>query len=390
MADDVQAIVDWLVDGAPPERFLVQLCERLVTAGVPLLRVAVFVRLLHPNILARRFIWRAGGAPVEVGADSFDVALSDVYRDSPINYVYSSGEAVRRRLADPDCPLDFPLLAELRQDGVTDYVILPLHFSNGTVHAVSWTTRQPGGFSDVQLAILQRIRAPIARIAEIAVSRRTAVSLLNTYVGEGAGERILAGRVRRGDVETIRAAIWLSDMRGFTTLADRLPPLELIALLNRYFDCQVPAIHEKGGEVLKFMGDGLLAIFPIASDEAAPGVACNRALTAARTARDAVTMLGRATTEGGGEHVRCGIALHLGEVLYGNIGSENRLDFTCIGPGVNLAARLEKLTGTLGRTILASAAFASQCAGAFRPVGDFALSGFAAPQTVYGLPEEAA
>jgi len=392
MKDDVGAIVEWLVDGArpaaPSEALLAQLCRRLVAVGVPLLRVAVFVRTLHPNIIARRFVWREGETVAAIGAAGLDVAMSDAYRDSPINYVYSHGVAVRRRLADPDCPLDFPLLAELREEGVTDYLILPLAFSNGEVHAASWTTRQAGGFTAAQLAILYRIQAPFARITEIRALRRTAASLLNTYVGAGAGERILAGRIRRGDVEAIHAAIWLSDMRGFTALADRSPPQQLIDLLNRYFDCQVPAIEAGGGEVLKFMGDGLLAIFPLADDEAEPSVACNRALTAARTARDAVAMLGRANTAGAGERVRCGIALHLGEVLYGNIGSENRLDFTCIGPAVNLAARLEELTGALGRTILASAPFASHCDGTFVPVGDFALSGFAAPQTAYGLPEE--
>ncbi len=391
MTDDIGAIVDWLIDGArsaaQSETVLERLCEKLVAAGMPIWRAAVFVRTLHPNIVARRFLWKAGAATVEIGEANFETAESDVFRDSPIVYVYAHGVPIRRRLADPDCPLDFPVLADLRQEGVTDYLIQPLIFTHGAVHAASWATRQPGGFTPAQIAALGRIEAPLTRVAEIRARERETVNLLDTYVGGGAGERILAGRIRRGDVEAIRAAIWLSDMRGFTARADRLPPPELIALLNRYFDCQVPAIHRQGGEVLKFMGDGLLAIFPLPGGDRDTAAACGRALVAARQARDAVATLGRDDATGR-EPVRCGIALHLGEVLYGNIGGENRLDFTCIGPGVNLAARLEKLTGRLHRTILASAAFAGHCSGDFVPLGEFAIAGFAAPQTVYGLAEE--
>jgi adenylate cyclase len=394
VTDPIGAIVDWLADGArsapQPEVALEQLCQKLVAAGVPISRAGVFVRTLHPNIVGRGFIWKEGAAAVETGVAGLEVATSASFLNSPLAFVYTHGVAIRRRLADPDCPLDFPVLAELRQEGATDYLVQPLVFTNGEVHVATWTTRQPGGFTAAQLAALGRIELPFTRVAEIRARRRDAVSLLNTYVGGGAGERILAGRIRRGDVEAIRAAIWLSDMRGFTTRADRLPPLELIALLNRYFDCQVPAIHQQGGEVLKFMGDGLLAIFPLGGDADARS-ACTRALAAARQACAEVAKLGGDDVAGAGGdgQVRCGIALHLGDVLYGNIGGENRLDFTCIGPAVNLAARLEKLTGKLRRTIIASTAFAGHCDGAFSPLGDFAIAGFAAPQTAYGLAEEA-
>jgi adenylate cyclase len=203
-------------------------------------------------------------------------------------------------------------------------------------------------------------------------------------VGQNAGARILAGQIRRGYTEEIHAAIWLSDMRGFTTLADRLKPQALVDLLNRYFDCQVPAILAHGGEVLKFMGDGLLAIFPSATDSDA--AVCGVALEAAFEARANIAALEATAT--GDTGVRFGLALHLGNVLYGNIGSGNRLDFTCIGPAVNLAARLEKLAGRLGRTILASEPFAKYCAKDFRPIGRFAVSGFAEEQTAFGLGDE--
>jgi adenylate cyclase len=210
-------------------------------------------------------------------------------------------------------------------------------------------------------------------------------TLLDTYVGRHAGARILAGQIRRGDTEAIHAAIWLSDMRGFTSLADRLAPQRLIDLLNRYFDAQVPPILDRGGEVLKFMGDGLLAIFPVAPEDGDAGTACANALAAARDAR---ARIGALTPPADANDVRFGLALHLGDLLYGNIGGETRLDFTCIGPAVNLAARLEKLAGELGRAILASADFARRCPGALLPVGEFALKGFDAAQRVYGLADE--
>jgi adenylate cyclase len=218
--------------------------------------------------------------------------------------------------------------------------------------------------------------------------RRTASTLLDTYIGHNAGERILAGHIRRGDIEEIEAAIWTSDMRGFTALSDRMAPRALIDLLNCYFDCQVPAIEGAGGEVLKFIGDGLLAIFPIA-DGADPAEVCVRALAAARRARAAVAALSPPAGPENFAQLGFGLALHLGRVAYGNIGGGDRLDFTCIGPAVNLAARVETLTGRLGRVILASGDFARHCRGQFIALGEFALPGIAAAQPVFGLKDEA-
>jgi adenylate cyclase len=381
----VKPVVDWLVDGARSATesadVLVALCERLVAVGLPLWRVAVFVNTLHPEIVGRRFLWRAD-AGVSVADGGFEIVETAEYRNSPFAYVVTTGAGLRRHLADPGCPDDYSMLQGLREDGVTDYVAVPLTFTNGEVHVATWTTRRPGGFSEMQLAGLDAITAPLARVAEIRALRRTATNLLDTYVGHHAGKRILAGRIRRGHTEAIHAVIWLSDMRGFTALADRLSPSLLIGVLNRYFDCQVPAIVAEGGEVLKFMGDGLLAIFPIAG---AADAVCARAVAAARQARAQVAALDGAAGMEGVSGLRFGLALHLGEVLYGNIGGGNRLDFTCIGPAVNLAARLEKLAGQLSRDIVASGTFAEHCRSPLAPLGDFALAGFATPQPVYAL-----
>ena len=380
----IRAVVDWLIDGArsapKPQQVLAELCDRLVACGIPLWRVAVFVRTLHPNVMGRRFIWRPG-AEVETSEAPFELLETAEFRDNPIARVYETSRAIRRKLTDPGYVVDFPVLAELRAQGVTDYLASPLFFTDGAIHVVTCTTQQPGGFTEAQIAGIEAIITPLARVAEIRALRRTASIVLDTYVGHDAGERILAGRIRRGDIEEIHAAIWLSDMRGFTALADRVPPPVLIDLLNRYFDCQVPVILDHGAEVLKFMGDGLLAIFTIEDNEVE---VCRRTLAAARQARANIAALSGSPALG----LRFGLALHIGDVLYGNIGSGNRLDFTCIGPAVNFAARIEKLTGQLGRAILASDEFSRHCPSEFTALGEFSLAGFSAPQLVFGLEDE--
>jgi adenylate cyclase len=381
-------VVEWLVHGARnaplSQEVLTELCERMTAAGVPLWRVTVFVRTLHPEIVGRRFMWHPETG-TEINDGSFELLERRSFLESPMMHVANTGEALRRRLADPDCEMDYPVLHDLRADGVTDYFVAPLHFSNGEVHFSSWATRQPGGFTDAEIEAIERVIPPLARIGEIRAWYRVAGNLLTTYIGKNAGERVLAGHIRRGDTETIHAAIWLSDMRGFTTLADTMPPQQLVDLLNRYFDCQVPAIHEHGGEVLKYMGDGLLAIFPIGAERDFSTI-CAATLAAGKTARDNIAAL---NTAADGPALRFGLALHVGDVLFGNIGSGNRLDFTTIGPAVNLAARLEKLAGRLGRTILASEDFVDHCGDdGLQPLGRFAVAGFAAEQTVYGLADE--
>jgi adenylate cyclase len=260
---------------------------------------------------------------------------------------------------------------------------------DGSVHGATFTTRHPGGFTDAQIAVLESVVAPLARVAENRTLQRTATTLLDTYVGNHAGARILAGQIRRGDTTTINAAIWLSDMRGFTSRADHLPPPTLVDLLNRYFDCQVPAIQRHGGQILKYMGDGLLAIFAIAPNGDNTHEICDTALAAACEARAAIATSFSAKGGDSGHGLRFGLALHVGEVLYGNIGSGNRLDFTCIGPAVNLAARIEKVSGEIGRTILASEEFARHFPSRLAPVGEFVLRGFETARTVFGLADEA-
>jgi adenylate cyclase len=237
--------------------------------------------------------------------------------------------------------------------------------------------------------MLRKLVVPLSRIIEIINLRRTATNLLDTYVGNRAGERILGGQIRRGHADTMDAAIWLSDLRGFTALSDRLPAETVVDILNQYFDCQVAAIRTHGGEVLKFMGDGLLAVFPIPEQDGDVRQVCGQVLEAARESRASVKAMHYPIGEKL-ERFRFGVALHVGRILYGNIGGGNRLDFTCIGPAVNLAARLEKIAGRLNRTIVASAGFADTCAGGWADLGEFPIAGFAKAERVYGLLDESA
>ena len=369
-------VVDWLIDGAngtkQPQDVLQVVCDRLRHASLPLDRVAVFVRTLHPNVMGRRFLWEMG-EQVVVAEGQYDILSQDLYRRSSVAAVFESGEPIRRRLVDPGCPSDFNIIAELRAEGFTDYLIQPLRFLDGQVHAVSWCTKYPDGFTDADLIILGAVCRPLARIAEIYGLRRTTANLLDTYVGRQTGERILAGQIRRGDISEIHAVIFLSDLRGFTKMSEELAGHVVIEKLNEYFDCLVPTIESRGGEILKFVGDGLLAIFPIEGD---PGPVCRMALDAIEDSRVRLASLAN-----GGP--RYGMALHLGDVLYGNIGSADRLDFTTIGPAVNRTARLEGLTRDVGQEVIVSAEVARYCPDTVRLLGRYQLRGIESDQDVF-------
>jgi adenylate cyclase len=387
---------DWLIEGAPgastsPEVFA-GTCERLVAAGVPVVRGEAYVRTLHPQVAGRAFAWENGVNSVIEQQHDAELGVAS----PPVRETLKTGAPARYLTRDyPD-----GVSEDVRRLGATDSASFPLRFTSGEVHACAFLTARPDGFSDADLAELAGVIAPLSRMGEILALRRTASNVLTAYVGRDAGARVLAGKIRRGDTELIEAAIWFSDMRGFSTVSSAMSPRQVIAMLNELFDYQCPAIERHGGEVLKFMGDGLLAIFA-PSDGQTLRDCCERALQASREAivavtaahgrvtRDSDVAISIATADGTKPAVRFGIALHVGEVAYGNIGGETRLDFTCIGKAVNLAARLESLTGKTDRDILASDEFVAQLAAAasatpaasagFEVVGEFDVKGFAQP-----------
>jgi adenylate cyclase len=383
-SDKLQTLFDWLVDGCPgattPMAVLARMGPSLVGAGVPLARIGAAVRTLHPHIAGRHFVWEPG-RDVQVSEQPW--ASLDVQgpRPSPISHIFETGEEVRARL-EPARPTGWENLDELRDKGFTYYLGLPLRFMGGTNHCISFACRDPAGFSDEEVKALRHVTRPLTRVAETLALMRTAANLLNAYVGRDAGDRILQGHIQRGDTESIRCVIWFSDLRGFTSMSSERAPKEIIQVLNDFFDCQVPAIERKGGEVLKFMGDGLLAIFPVTA-KADFKAAGEQALNASAEALEALARLNVTRAKRNEPPLRFGVGLHVGEVAYGNIGGASRLDFTAIGPAVNIASRIEGLTSTLGKPVLLSAELASKLGAGTKEVGQYPLKGIALPQAIF-------
>jgi adenylate cyclase len=355
--------------------------EQLVAAGIPLYRLAYFQVTLHPELHGTGYAWRRGKG-IEVGRAPHGLTRESRYRDNPLPPVFEQRKTIRIRL-EHLAEVQSPILRQLKEEGATDYVALPLIFTTGHVDALSVVSDRPGGFSMADLDRMYLLQFAFARLVEIHSLRDTAINLLDSYVGHAAGERILAGEVKRGDGRTIEAVIWYCDLRGFTRDSDRLPRDAIIALLNDYFGAMAEAVTAAGGEILKFMGDAMLAIFPVAETAARAGTA-RAALDAAEKASGAIAALNRRRAGERSPLIRFGLALHVGEVMFGNIGASARLDFTVIGPAVNYAARLEKLCASLERPVLISASVAALLPEtAVRPVGRHALKDIETPQAVY-------
>jgi adenylate cyclase len=383
------ALLDWLIGDARrlPDgpTLLAELCQRLLDLGLPLARASFHLRTLHPQLFGVAFYWDRGADQVRMFRGEHGIERTDFYQRSPIRLLFEGAGAVRQRLDLPEVDIPFPMLEELRQQGLTDYVALPITFSDGKTHGTAWCSDRPGGFDGKELAQIEDLLPAFSLLLEVHFNRRIAINLLDTYVGHNAGERILKGQITRGSGETVAAAIWYCDLRGFTALSERLGRDALIACLNDYFDCMAGAVERQGGEILKFIGDAMLAIFPLAGEDA-----CRRALAAALEARATMACFNARRHERGDEALAFGIALHAGEVMYGNIGAADRLDFTVIGPAVNLATRIERLCRTLERDLLVSADFAGGCpAQPLRSLGWHRLQGVAQPIEIF-TPAEAA
>jgi adenylate cyclase len=357
--------------------------EQLVSAGIPLYRLAYFQLTLHPEFAGKGYYWRRGQG-VEIGLRPHGRDQDSEYRDNPLPVVFERQKTVRSRLEQ--VTPQAPILQQLKAEGATDYVALPLIFSTGHVDALSVVSDRPGGFSQSDLDRMFQLQFAFTRIVETHSLRDTAVNLLDAYVGRAAGQRILGGDIRRGEGQTIEAVIWICDLRGFTRASDSLPRDAVIALLNDYFDAMGKIVTESGGEILKFMGDGMLAMFPV-PNEASRGEVAARVARAAASVADALTVLNRIRASADEPIVRFGLALHIGEVMFGNIGASGRLDFTVIGPAVNHAARLEKLCSEINRPIVLSSAFAQLLPeGQAVPLGNYSLKDIDRPQAVFGIP----
>jgi adenylate cyclase len=365
--------------------------RQLTEGGLPLQRLYLGQRTIHPQMGALGYLWNNGDQTAQLIEREHAVVTGAAYLNSPMRRLYEDGEKlIRRKLVGPDAQLDFPVLQELRETGATDYAIFLLEIDDDARASISMTTSAPEGFSDAEIASVGAVMPLLAMIVDSHEWRRLASSLLEIYLGADAGRQVLGGSVRRGQATTIAAAIWFCDLRDFTGMSNRLPRDEVIALLNDYFDAMARPVHAHGGEILKFIGDAMLAIFPM-QDDLDRDHKCHVALRAANEAFEALDALNEIRASAGRPPLRAGIGLHAGSVSYGNIGAvignSARLDFTAIGPAVNMASRIQDLCRGLNRPLLASRAFASPCGSMLVPLGKFDLAGFPEPQEIYGLPD---
>ena len=381
-------VVHWLTNDTRDERFIdnifAEMCVRLQRAGIPVKRASLHLLIHHPQWLGARIMWADGMREAEIARVDYDVRERSEYIGSPANEIIDGATEVREQLArDPALGRRHAAYDELRAKGLTDYVAWPLYHTLGKRHIVTFATDRHGGFDDAHIAGLLDLLPVLALVSEIRMKNRLARTLLETYVGSHAGELILAGATRRGSGTTVRAAIMICDLRDFTRISDNWPRDDVIDLLNGYFDAISEPIARRGGEILKFMGDGLLAIFPLTQPSA-----CANLLHAVAEARQAMVALNEKNSDIGRAPLNYGIGLHVGDVMYGNIGSRSRLDFTVIGPAVNMASRLEALTKQLGRTVLLSQAFADLVKGDFHleRVGEYPVRGFSDPIELFAYP----
>ncbi len=393
---EVQAISDWLVErglrATGFETLINGFCTRLAEAGVPLSRAYVSMRTLHPSVAAFDMLWRPG-QDTQTSLFGHDAAGAMAWGKSPFFYMIENHiPTLRRSLANAEETLDFSVLEELRDQGLTDYFARTIAFdvadiqSHATGMVGSWATDRAGGFEPGHLETLNRLLPRLALSLDIGLARQIAVTMLDTYVGHESGRRILAGDIRPGMMDVLPAVIWLADLRGFTAVSDTMPSNKIGDMLNAYFECMVEPVKARGGQVLKFHGDGLLATFDTNADDA-DGL-CNQALTAAADAVERVRALNQERQAADWPAMEIDIALHLGDVLYGNVGAADRLDFTVIGPAVNEASRMEALCTPLGHNILISEAFAKvakTCMGRLVSVGRHTLRGVARDQELFTL-----
>jgi adenylate cyclase len=374
-------VVHWLINDTRDERFIdnifAELCLRLQRADIPVKRASLHVLINHPQWLGARIMWVDGMREAVIETVDYDARERSEYIGSPANEIHDGATEVRENLErDPKLARKHALYDEMRAKGLTDYVAWPLYHTLGKRHIVTFATDRPGGFDHAHIGGLLALLPALALVSEIRIKNRLARTLLETYVGSHASELILAGATRRGSGTTVGAAIMICDLRDFTRISDNWPRDDVIDLLNGYFDAMSEPIARHGGEILKFIGDGLLAIFPLSQPQA-----CANLLRAVAEARQAMVALNERSGETGRAPLNYGIGVHVGDVMYGNIGSRSRLDFTVIGPAVNMASRLETLTKQLGRTVLLSRAFADFVENDFdlERLGEYPVRGFNDP-----------
>jgi adenylate cyclase len=378
-------VADWLInegrllgDGvAIAEGF----ADRLIASGVPLLRLRIAQRIANPLLAAWGVIWRRDLGRSQDYVVPVTLLETSTWIGSPFQKVVQTRAPLRKRLTNLG-PDDHGIFHDMAEIGGTDFFAMPLEFGDGSIQGMSLVADGDRGFEDEHLRLFEEVRHPLAAAMEPDAMRRSTRSLLKTYLGEGPAEAVSAGSIRRGDLSMERAVVMFSDLRGFTEKSNRLSDRDLLDALDGYFEVVVDAVKRHQGDVLKFLGDGILAIFPI-PDAAAERRYCAQALDAAIQARQSLQELNAARAEAGKEALDFGTALHVGEVTYGNIGSPDRLDFTVIGETVNLASRIEGLCKSVGEPILCSDAMGENLGVELRSLGAQTIQGVPGPVEVF-------
>lgn len=372
-----RAIVDWLIgparQSATPQETVEGLAEWLVGAGVPLSRVRIGQQVANPLISAWGVIWnRVGGSETYTVPRGMLATAS--YKGSPFERVIVTRQPLHKSLEDLVPGEDHPVLFELAEDGGTDYFALPISYGDGSFQVSAFTANRPGGFSDADIRLIEYLAPAFGAALEPAAMRHSMSSLLEVYLGRGPAERVGKGAFLRGETTEIDAAVLITDLRNSTGLSERLEPDALLERLGAYFEIVVDAVRSQGGDVLKFVGDGVLAVFPAGSDGRE------------RACMQAVRAVINAFAHPAAASMRFVAALHVGPVVYGNIGSPDRLDFTVVGPTVNYLSRLEGVAKSLDRRAVCSKEIASTLADeAAVSLGNQKLKGFAEPQEVFEL-----
>ena len=370
------------------------LVEHLNDHDYSLMRANAVFRTLHPLIRARGHRWQRETGEV----DNFDARHQIVndpgYQSSPFPAIQAGEGGTRVRIKPGQTEFPYPIVEELAGQGATDYVAMPIHFSDGKINALTLASDRPGGLTSDQLGNIYEILPMIGRLFENHAKHRNTEALLETFLGRHTGRRVLEGSVQRGDGEEIEAVIWFCDLRHSTPLAEKLTRLQFLQHLNTFFDGTAGAVAEHGGEVLRFVGDAVLAIFPVESSDGAragithcPIKASHQAVEAVKTATERLGEVQRELDAKGGPPLDYGIGLHLGTVTYGNIGIPDRLEFTVIGSAANKAARVESMTKELDVPVAMSSDFVKAWGGDAKSLGEFSLRGVGQPEEIFTLPD---
>ena len=386
----LQPVIEWLFSSGcmmkDDTKFVHELAHQLIACGAPIDQLRITMRTLNPEIIGASSFWLKSTDLSHHMETQRLVSETDRYIGSPMKQLYDTGESIWQRLVElPETA--HRAYTELAEDGFTDYLALPVMTAEGISAAIIISTKDSEGFSEHDVKSFHIIRDYMVPIIEVQSLRHLSKSLMNTYVGRRTGEKVLAGMIKRGDADIINAALWFSDLRNFTHITETLAAEQVIGMLNEYFEFVAAAVTAQGGEILRFIGDAMLIVFPI-DDKQSRQIACKAAIDAAIDAQSTLASLNHRRRRHGQPEIEFGVGLNVGEVIYGNVGAPDRLDFTVMGPAVNRTARLESLTKELERKILFSKEFADLIDEPVQSLGKHVMKGIAEPQAVFALQSE--